>query len=51
MREERWAMMDKGHWREMRREVGRQREGNRIRERQTTMKRGRAGALGRCWGN
>lgn len=35
---------ENGDWGEMGREVGRQREGDRVRQRQTTMKRGSNGA-------
>lgn len=43
--------MEKVDWGEMGREVGRQREGGRLGERQNAMKRGRDGGLGKCWGN
>lgn len=43
--------MGKGDWEETGREVGRQRKGGRLGGRQNTMKRGRAGGLGKCWGN
>lgn len=51
MRAERWREMGRGDWREVGREVGRQREGGKLGEKQMAMKRGRDGGLGKCWGN